>query len=46
VFLDPQEEYRRYFREIDSNQELYDLDVIKSQNKGKVIDYSDIEKTQ
>jgi len=45
-FLDPQEEYNRYFKELESSQELYDLDVIKSQNKGTVIDYSDVEKTK
>jgi hypothetical protein len=43
VYLDPQEEYRRYFREIETSQELYDLDVIKYQSKGKIIDYSDVE---
>jgi len=45
-FLDPQEEYNRYFKELESSQELYDLDVIKSQNKGTVIDYSDVENTK
>jgi hypothetical protein len=25
------------------NEELYDLDVIKSQNSGKTIEYSDVE---
>jgi len=43
IFLDPKEEYEKYFKEIDQNQELYDLDVIKDQNKGKVIDYSEVE---
>jgi len=46
VFLDPQEEYEKYFKELSSNEELYDLDVIRSQDKGKAIDYSDIEKTK
>jgi hypothetical protein len=31
---------------MDTNQELYDLDVIKAQNKGKVIDYSEVENTK
>jgi len=44
VFLDPQDEYKQYFRELSTNEELYDLDVIKSQDKGKAIDYSDVEK--
>jgi hypothetical protein len=31
---------------MDTNKELYDLDVIRSQDKGKGIDYSDVEKTK
>ena len=31
VFPDPQEEYKKYFKEVDSNEELYDLEIIKSQ---------------
>ena len=46
VFLSHEEEYKRYFKELESSQELYDLDVIKSQNKGTVIDYSDVENTK
>jgi len=44
IFLDPQEEYEKYFREISTNQELYDLEVIRSQNKERTIDYSEVEK--
>jgi len=46
IFLDHKEEYERYFKEISTNDELYDLEVIKNQNKGKVIDYSEVEKTK
>lgn len=46
IYLDPKEEYQKYFKEMDTNQELYDLDVIKAQNKGKVIDYSEVENTK
>ena len=34
------EEYLEYFKDIQTNQELYDLEVIRSQ--GKAIDYSEI----
>nr|QGP74777.1 hypothetical protein [Russula griseocarnosa] len=40
------EEYEQYFKEINTNEELYDLDVIKSQNKSKIIDYIDVENTK
>jgi hypothetical protein len=43
VFLDHHNEYEKYFRELSLNEELYDLDVIRSQDKGKAIDYSDVE---
>jgi len=46
VFLDHEEEYKKYFKELSTNEELYDLDVIKNQNKGKVVDYSDVENTK
>jgi hypothetical protein len=46
IFTTHQEEYQKYFKELETNEELYDLDVIKSQDKGKAIDYSDVEKTQ
>jgi hypothetical protein len=46
VFLDHEKEYEKYFKELSTNEELYDLDVIKSQNKGKVVDYSDVENTK
>lgn len=46
VFLSHEEEYQKYFKELDINQELYDLDVIRSQDKGKVIDYSEVENTK
>jgi len=46
VFLDPQEEYNKYFKEIDKNNELYDLDVIRSQNKSKNVEYIDVENTK
>jgi len=46
VFLDQQEEYKQYFREMSTNEELYDLDVIRSQGKDKVVDYSDVENTK
>jgi len=43
VFLDYEDQYKQYFKELETNQELYDLDVIKDQNKTKVIEYSDVE---
>jgi hypothetical protein len=46
IYKDPHDEYREYFRELETNQELYDLDVIKSLNKGKTIDYSDVENSK
>ncbi len=36
-------EYAEYFKEIEVSQELYDLEVIKSENKGKSVDYSEVE---
>lgn len=42
--IDHQEEYEQYFKELATNEELYDLDVIRSQSKGKGIDYSEVEK--
>jgi hypothetical protein len=46
IYTTHQEEYQKYFKELETNQELYDLDVIRSQDKGKVIDYSDVEHTK
>jgi len=46
VFQSHEEEYKKYFKEQSLNEELYDLDVIKSQNKGKSIDYIDVENTK
>jgi hypothetical protein len=46
IFLDPKDEYKEYFKDISSNEELYDLELIRSQNKGKAIDYSEVEKTK
>jgi hypothetical protein len=43
IFQSHEEAYKEYFREISVNEELYDLDVIRSQNKGKTIEYSDVE---
>lgn len=43
VFRSYREEYEKYFQEIETNKELYDLEVIRSQDKGKAIDFSDIE---
>ena len=43
IFTSHQEEYEEYFKEIEANNELYDLDVIRAQNKGKAVDYSDVE---
>jgi hypothetical protein len=43
VFLDHKEEYERYFKEIDTSQELYDLEVIRNKNKGKTIEYIEVE---
>jgi hypothetical protein len=42
-FLDYEEEYKQYFKEKSINEELYDLEVIRSQNKGKTIEYIDVE---
>jgi hypothetical protein len=46
VFLDPKEEYIKYFKELSTNEELYDLEVINSQNKGKTIEYTEVENTK
>jgi hypothetical protein len=46
VFTTHQEEYENYFKELDSNQEMYDLDVIRNQNKSTIVDYSDVEKSK
>lgn len=45
VFQSHEEEYKKYFKEQSLNEELYDLDVIKSQ-KGKSIEYIDVENTK
>ena len=45
IFLDHTEEYNQYFKEISTNEELYDLEVIKSQHN-KTIDYMDVEKNK
>ena len=46
IFQNYEEEYKKYFKELETNKELYDLDVIRSQDKGKGIDYSDVEYTK
>jgi hypothetical protein len=46
IFLSHDEEYKKYFRELETNEELYDLDLIRSQNKSKIVDYSDVENTK
>ena len=46
IFTSHQEEYEEYFKEIETNNSLYDLDVIRAQNKGKAVDYSDVETTK
>jgi hypothetical protein len=43
IFQSHEEAYKEYFKEKSVNEELYDLDVIKSQNSGKTIEYSDVE---
>lgn len=43
IFLDPQEEYNEYFKEISTNEELYDLEQIRDSNKGKTIEYTEVE---
>lgn len=45
-FLDHKEEYERYFKEIESSQELYDLEVIRAHNKGKTVEYIDVENSK
>jgi hypothetical protein len=40
---DYNEEYSKYFKEIEVNEELYDLEQIRSQNESKPVDYSDVE---
>ena len=42
-FTTNQEEYEKYFKEIDTSQELYDLEVIRNQNRGKTIEYIEVE---
>lgn len=46
VILSNQEEYQKYFKELETNEELYDLEVIKAKNKGKTIEYIDVENTK
>jgi len=46
VFLDYEEQYNQYFKEISINEEMYDLDVIRHQNKDKTIDYIDVENSK
>ena len=41
--LDCNEEYQKYFKEKSTNEELYDLEIIRNQTNGKTIDYSDVE---
>jgi hypothetical protein len=43
VFIEPEDEYKKYFKELSTNEELYDLEVI---NKGKAIAYSEVENTK
>jgi hypothetical protein len=45
-FISHEEEYKKYFKEISTNEELYDLEVINSQNKEKTIEYIDVENTK
>jgi hypothetical protein len=40
--LDYPEEYGHYFKEIEVNEELYNLEQVRTQAKGKTVDYSDI----
>lgn len=35
-------EYEKYFKKVETEKELYDLDVVRNQLKSKNIDYSDI----
>jgi hypothetical protein len=46
IFTSHQEEYEKYFKELETNEELYDLDQIKSQDKVKSVDYTDVQKTK
>lgn len=46
IFSTPEEEYKKYFKEISTNEELYDLEIIKDQNQGKTIEYIDVENTK
>jgi hypothetical protein len=36
-------EYEKYFKEVETNEELYNLEVLKDQLKSKNIDYSGID---
>jgi hypothetical protein len=45
IFVSHAEEYEKYFKELSTNEELYDLDVIRSADNSKIIDYSDVENT-
>jgi len=42
--LDYQEEYSNYFKELDTNEELYDLEVIRAQSNK--IEYLDVENSK
>lgn len=46
IFLSQEEEYKKYFKELSEEKELYDLDVIRHQNKGKGVEYIDVENTK
>ncbi len=46
IFTTHQEEYEKYFKELETNEELYDLDVIKAQNKSEIVEYIDVENTK
>jgi hypothetical protein len=45
-FINHEEEYKKYFKEKSTNEELYDLEVINDQNKQKGIEYIDVENTK
>lgn len=46
VYVNHEKEYEKYFKELSHEEELYDLDLIRHQNKGKTIDYNDVENTK
>ena len=46
IFLSHDEEYKKYFKEIETHEELYDLEVIRDQDNAKTVDYIDVENTK